>query len=103
MEKPITQVLSNLIELLERIDNRLKRLEELEAPQRPSKEVMPQNRLIPLSKWSAYHDWPTVAALRALRFMGHQNGFNSVCRNVGRRLVIDEQAFFEWVKKNNTD
>jgi hypothetical protein len=100
MEKSIVQVLSNLIELLERIDNRLKRLEDLEGSLHVDKDV--KNRLIPLSKWNVYHDWPTISSLRWLRFMGHENGFNAVCKNVGRRLVIDEQAFFEWVKENNT-
>lgn len=95
VEKALTQVLIRFIETLERIDSRLKRLEELELK---SKEPLPQNRLIPLSKWNSYHDWPTLGALRSLRFMGHKNGFDKVCRKIGRRLVIDEKAFFDWTK-----
>jgi hypothetical protein len=29
------------------------------------------------------------------------NGFNEVLRYIGRRLYIDEQAFFRWVEKQN--
>ena len=97
MEKALIQVLTKFIETLDRLDNRLKRLEELEDK---SKEPQLQKRLIPLAKWNNYHDWPSVSSLRWLRFMGHANGFNKVCKQIGKRLVIDEQAFFVWIKEN---
>lgn len=58
-------------------------------------------RLIPLSEWPKYHVWPPLGGLRHLVFHGEKNGFNEVIRRVGRRILIDEKAFFEWIYKNN--
>lgn len=58
-------------------------------------------RLIPLTMWPRYHPWPTVSSLRHFVFNEHENGFDRVLRRVGRRVLIDEQAFFEWVEKQN--
>lgn len=54
-------------------------------------------RLIPLSNWSEYHDWPPQGGLRHLVFHSDRNGFDKVIRRAGRRILIDEQAFFEWI------
>lgn len=54
-------------------------------------------RLIPVSKWNDYHDWPPPGGLRHLIHFRAANGFDAVLRRVGRRLLIDEKAFFEWV------
>ncbi len=32
--------------------------------------------------------------------MRHRNGFNKVISKVGKRLVIDEERFFDWVRSN---
>jgi len=62
-----------------------------------------QNRLIPVTKWNDYYDWPPIGGLRSLIFNEHKNGFNKVIRRVNRRVLIDEKAFFDWVnEKNNT-
>jgi hypothetical protein len=58
-------------------------------------------RLIPVTKWSEYHLWPTIAGLRYYVFNEKTNGFSVVLRRVGRRVLIDEKAFFEWASKNN--
>lgn len=60
----------------------------------------PKNRLIPLSSWNNYHDWPTVNGLRSYAFDRHRNGFDKVVSTVGKRLVINEEKFFEWVRSN---
>ncbi len=60
-------------------------------------EVKPSNRLIPVTNWSNYHSWPPVGGLRHLIFHEHTNGFHKCVRRVGRRVLIDEEAFFEWV------
>lgn len=59
-----------------------------------------EKRLIPLSQWNKYHDWPTVPALRSYAFMRDHNGFDKVVSKVGRRLKIDEKKFFEWATSN---
>ena len=56
-------------------------------------------RIIPLSKWEQFHPWPTTAGLRHLAFHAKTNGFDAVIRRVGRRVLIDEAAFFAWVDR----
>ena len=60
----------------------------------------PTRRLIPLAQWNDYHDWPTIGGLRHYAFMRHKNGFDKVLSKVGKRLLIDEEKFFEWVRCN---
>lgn len=57
-------------------------------------------RLIPVPKWNLHHEWPPQGGLRHLIFFAKTNGFDSVIRRVGRRILIDEDAFFEWVESN---
>ncbi len=60
-----------------------------------------QSRLIPVTKWNNYHDYPTIGALRALIFNAHKNGFDKVIRRVNSRILISENAYFEWVEEIN--
>lgn len=59
------------------------------------------SRLIPLTKWNNYHSYPSVAGLRHLVFHRDDNEFTKVIRRVGRRILIDEHAFFAWVEEIN--
>ncbi|MDA9982672.1 hypothetical protein N9H39_08045 [Gammaproteobacteria bacterium] len=62
------------------------------------KTCQPQsNRIIPASNWNNYHDWPPPGGMRHLIFNEKKNGFSKCVRRVGRRVLIDERAFFEWV------
>lgn len=61
----------------------------------------PSTRLIPVPLWNKFHQWPPVGGLRHLIFNARFNGFSSVIRRAGRRVLIDEQAFFKWVEKQN--
>lgn len=65
------------------------------------KHSHPQKRVIPLTDWSKYHPWPPLGGLRHLAFHAKQNGFDRVIRRVGRRILIDEDAFFDWVQSNH--
>ena len=58
-------------------------------------------RLIPVTKWPEYHSWPPIGGLRHLIFFEKENGFSECVRRIGRRVLIDEQAFFEWAQKSN--
>ncbi|HRS96309.1 MAG TPA: hypothetical protein P5179_13655 [Candidatus Latescibacteria bacterium] len=58
-------------------------------------------RLIPLTKWNEYHPWPPPGGLRWLVFHEKKNGFQAVIKRVGGRVLIDEQAFFDWVDEQN--
>ena len=60
---------------------------------------MTTTRLIPVPYWHRYHPWPSEAGLRYLIFNEKNNGFESVIRRVGRRVLIDEASFFEWTSK----
>jgi hypothetical protein len=57
-----------------------------------------ETRYIPVTKWHEYHIWPTIGGLRALIFNKNKNGFDKVIKKVGGRILIDEAAFFEWIK-----
>lgn len=61
----------------------------------------PQRRLIPVTDWKRLHHWPSEAGLRYLIFHAENNGFNQVVNRVGRRVLIDEGAFFQWVAAQN--
>lgn len=56
-------------------------------------------RLIPVTAWSDFHPWPPIGGLRHLIFNANSNGFHAVVRRCGRRVLIDEAAFFAWVEK----
>ena len=58
-------------------------------------------RLIPLTEWNKHHEWPPLGGLRHLVFFAKDNGFHKVIRRVGRRVLLDEQSFFEWVEERN--
>ena len=58
-------------------------------------------RLIPLTHWPKYHPWPSVSGLRHIVFDAPTNGFDRCVRRCGRRVLIDESAFFAWVEKQN--
>ena len=60
-----------------------------------------ETRLIPLTEWPAHHPWPKLGGLRHLVFHADKNGFDRVIRRVGRRVLIDEAAFFAWVAEQN--
>ena len=59
------------------------------------------SRLIPVTKWNDFHIWPPIGGLRHLIFYEKKNGFESCVVRVGSRVLIDESAFFQWVKAGN--
>lgn len=56
-------------------------------------------RYIPVPKWNNYHPWPPPGGLRHLIFYARKNGFDACIVRVGRRLLINENAFFDWINK----
>lgn len=54
-------------------------------------------RYIPVPNWNNHHEWPRIGGLRNLIFNKDKNGFDKVVKKVGKRVLIDEAAFFEWV------
>jgi hypothetical protein len=60
-------------------------------------------RLIPVTKWNEYHPWPSVSGLRFLIFNEHSNGFHKCVLRIGRRVLIDEEQFFEWARNQQKE
>ncbi len=59
------------------------------------------NRLIPVTRWNEFHEWPPQGGLRHLVFHAKTNGFDKVIKRVGSRILIDEAAWFDWVNSKN--
>ncbi len=69
-----------------------------EPPPDPEPPSDPRrDRVILLTRWPDHHPWPSVSGLRWLVYNARHNGFDKVIRRAGRRILIDEDAFFEWV------
>lgn len=62
-----------------------------------NKSEVQSPRYIPATNWEDYHGWPRIGGLRHLIFNKDKNGFAKVVKKVGKRVLIDETAFFEWV------
>jgi len=59
-------------------------------------------KLIPLTQWPAHHSYPNIAGLRYLVFNAEKNGFASCIKRIGKRILIDEAAYFAWVDSQQT-
>jgi len=59
------------------------------------------SRLIPVKQFAKTHPWPSESGLRHLIFNCNDNGFDRVLKRVGRRILIDEEAFYKWVDNQN--
>lgn len=58
-------------------------------------------KLILVTDWHKYFDYPTLGALRALIFNADKNGFNKVIRRIQSRVLIHVDAFYDWVEEIN--
>lgn len=72
----------------------------------PTKEKAMLNKkrgkIIPLTQWNKNgHVWPTQGALRSLAFHSSTNGFDKVLIRAGGRLLLDEDAFYDWLDEQN--
>lgn len=56
-----------------------------------------KRNLLTLRQFTEANSWPTMGALRNLIFFAKENGFDSVIRRVGTRILIDEESFYRWV------
>jgi len=68
-----------------------------------AKTVHQHFAFIPVPRWNLYHAWPSVAGLRYLIFNCKHNGFEPCVKRVGRRVLIDEQAFEQWVEQKTRE
>jgi hypothetical protein len=63
--------------------------------------IQKSHRLIPVTKWNDHHEWPPQGGLRHLIFNARTNGFDRVVKRAGRRVLLDEAAFFLWVENQS--
>jgi len=75
---------------------------DTELPAIPPAHIQLKTRFIPVSKWNEHHQWPPVGGLRHLIFFAEKNGFHKVIKRCGRRVLIDESAFFNWMEEQNS-
>ncbi len=54
-------------------------------------------RFITVRELAEAPGWPTESALRALIFNADRNGLAPAIRRVGRRVLVDVDAFWAWV------
>jgi hypothetical protein len=71
-------------------------MEGIMTEQRTTCPARKEHRLIPVTQWKDYHPWPPIGGLRHLIFFEKTNGFAHCIVRVGRRVLIDEEKFFEW-------
>ena len=60
------------------------------------------NRFIPVNQWNDFYPWPTEGSIRvricdAEKGRGDAGFLNCIVR-IGRRVLIDECKFIEWVR-----
>ncbi len=58
-------------------------------------------RLLTINQFLSEHPFNTSGGLRALIFNGKSTGFDRVVKRIGRKVLIDENKFFEWVDEKN--
>lgn len=58
-------------------------------------------KLLTVRQFANRHNAFTEAGLRYLIFNASTNGMEKCLRRIGRRVLIDETQFFEWIELNN--
>ena len=58
------------------------------------------SHLITVQQFCRKHPWPSESGLRWLIFNAKSNGFDKCVVRIGRRVLIDEQAFFRWAEQH---
>lgn len=61
-----------------------------------------EQKIVPLSRFNDYYDFPKVGAIRQMIFKNTKNFKNEVMKYVGARQYVDVQALWAWVDKTNT-
>ena len=60
-----------------------------------------ETRLLTVAQFVEEHKFATHGGLRHVIFNSENNGFKKVIKRLGRRVLIDENAFFEWVNEQS--
>jgi len=60
-------------------------------------------RYMTCSEWCKENSWPPLGGLRHLIFNAERNGFKKVIVRVGRRVLINEEKFLEYLEEKNKE
>lgn len=63
----------------------------------------PKKLYVTVKQFSKLYPWPTEAGLWNLRAKRKENGFDKAFLNIGRRVLIDVNIFWECIEKKNKD
>ena len=58
-----------------------------------------KTRLLTVPQFALEHPAFSQSSLRHLIFDANTNGFRQVIKRVGRKILIDETAFFHWIEE----
>jgi hypothetical protein len=64
-------------------------------------KVMTNRNLYTISGFSEKHQAFSPASLRNLRFYQNENGFSDAFLTLGRKVLIDEEMFFQCLDRIN--
>lgn len=56
-----------------------------------------ESRLLTVKQFVEKYPWPSESGLRAIILDANKNGFHSVFKRVGRRVLVDEIAFWKTI------
>jgi hypothetical protein len=62
-----------------------------------------KTRYLTISQFCKCYEWPPEGGLRHLIFNEKTNGFNKVVRRIGRRVLINEQAWLSWLEEKGSE
>ncbi len=57
--------------------------------------------LLSVSQFCSKHDWATPGGIRHLLFNRETNGFKKCVVRLGRKILLDEGAVFEWLRERS--
>jgi len=62
-----------------------------------------KERYLTCAQWCREHSWPPMGGLRHLIFNAEKNGFKKVIVRVGRRVLLSEKKFLEFIEEKNQE
>lgn len=63
----------------------------------------PPTRLLTVSQFVEKHSWATKGGLRGLLFNRRKNGLDAAVVRLGRKLLLDEEQFFQWLESRGRE
>lgn len=58
--------------------------------------------LLSVSQFCQKHEWANVGGIRHLLFNRETNGFDRCVVRLGRKILLDENAVFDWLRERGS-